>query len=279
VVSAAMPTVPASGRAAPAAPSSAPRRVDVITAVHPPAAPYLADAYASLVAQKLPDGWEWHWLIREDGRTESVRPHVPDDPRVTFTQGRPGGHGVARTMALAHATGSYVKVLDADDQLTPGALARDLAVLEEHPGRGWTTSRVLDLLPDGSTAGFDGDPDGGPLARGVVFDYWKANGYRAQVHPATLFARRDLLLALGGWMALPASEDTGLLLALNAVSPGWFTREYGLLYRKWPGQATAQASHTDTVERDARMTVIELRVQALAKFDSRGSDMPAAAPQ
>lgn len=128
------------------------RRIDVITAVHAPAAPYLADAYKSLCAQELPDGWEWHWIIQEDGQGDAVRPHVPDDPRITFHQGRPGGPGVARTIALAYASGSYVKVLDADDQLTSGALARDLAVLEGDGDFGWTTSRVLDLLPDGSTA-------------------------------------------------------------------------------------------------------------------------------
>jgi glycosyltransferase involved in cell wall biosynthesis len=239
------------------------RRIDVITAVHAPSAPYLAEAYKSLCAQELPDGWEWRWVIQEDGFGDAVRPHVPDDPRITFHQGRPGGPGVTRTMALAYTSGPYVKVLDADDQLTPGALARDLALLEADPALGWTTSRVLDLLPDGSTAGFDGDPEDGPLARGEVFTYWKANNFRAQVHPATLFARRDLVLALGGWMALPASEDTGLLLALNAVAPGHFTREYGLLYRKWEGQATAQPSHTDAAERDARMAVVEARAEKL----------------
>jgi glycosyltransferase involved in cell wall biosynthesis len=242
------------------------RRIDVITAVHAPAAPYLADAYKSLCAQKLPAGWEWHWIIQEDGQGDAVAPHVPDDPRVTFHQGRPGGPGVARTMALAYASGPYVKVLDADDQLTPGALARDLGVLERDRALGWTTSRVLDLLPDGSTAGFDQDPDDGPVERGDVVAHWKANDFRAQVHPATLFIRRDLLLALGGWMALPASEDTGLLLALNTVSPGYFTREPGLLYRKWPGQATAQTSHTDESERDARMAVLEARAETLSHF-------------
>jgi glycosyltransferase involved in cell wall biosynthesis len=241
------------------------RRIDVVTAVHGPSAPYLADAYKSLCAQELPDGWGWHWIIQEDGFGDVVRPHVPDDPRVTFHQGRPGGPGVTRTMALAYGAGAYVKVLDADDQLTPGALARDLALLEGDPALGWATSRVLDLLPDGSTAGFDGDPDDGPIPRGAVVDYWKANGFRAQVHPATLFVRRDLLLALGGWMALPASEDTGLLLALNTVSRGYFTREYGLLYRKWPGQATAQPSHTDEAEREARMAVVAARANALAE--------------
>ncbi|PKV87008.1 glycosyltransferase [Streptomyces sp. TLI_146] len=241
-----------------------PRRIIVVTAVHPPSATFLSEAYRSLRDQELPDGWEWHWVIREDGRSEEVAPHVPDDPRVTFRQGRAGGPGVARTMALADADGDYVKILDADDQLAPGALARDLAVLESDRGIGWTTSRVLDLLPDGSTLGFDQDPEGGPIERGDVLRHWQEHGYRAQVHPATLFVRRDLLVALGGWMALPASEDTGLLLALDAVSRGYFTREVGLIYRKWEGQSTSQAAHTDTAERDARMAVVEARALALS---------------
>ncbi|QHC26305.1 glycosyltransferase family 2 protein [Streptomyces sp. GS7] len=245
------------------------RRIIVVTAVHAPSARFLPDAHASLTRQELPDGWEWHWVIQEDGTSGEVARYVPDDARVTFRQGRPGGPGVARTIALAQADGEYVKVLDADDQLPPGTLARDLAALEGDRGIGWATSRVLDLLPDGSTAGFDGDPEPGPIERGAVLDFWKAHDFLAQVHPATLFVRRDLLLALGGWMALPASEDTGLLLALNAVSRGWFSAEVGLLYRKWPGQATGQASHTDAAERAARMAVVEARARRLADLNWR----------
>ncbi|WP_405536035.1 glycosyltransferase family 2 protein [Streptomyces sp. NBC_00075] len=243
-----------------------PRRIIIVTAVHAPSARFLPEAYKSLCEQELPPGWSWHWLIQEDGRTDEVRPYVPDDERVTFRQGRAGGPGVARTIALAAADGPYVKILDADDQLAPGALARDLAALEADASLGWATSRVLDLLPDGSTAGFPGDPEAGVIERGAVLDFWKANGFRAQVHPATLCVRRDLLLALGGWMALPASEDTGLLLALNAVSRGWFSPEVGLLYRKWEGQATGQAAHVDSGEREARMGVVEARARALAEL-------------
>ncbi|MEL3945024.1 MULTISPECIES: glycosyltransferase family 2 protein [Streptomyces] len=245
------------------------RRVVIITAVHGPSAPYLTGAYESLRAQRLPEGWEWHWVIQQDGTGDGVAPHVPDDGRVTFRQGRRGGPGVARTLALGHADGPYVKVLDADDQLSPGALARDLAALESDPTLGWATSRVLDLLPDGSTVGFPGDPGQGPIERRTVLDHWAAHDYRAQVHPATLFVRRDLLVALGGWMALPASEDTGLLLALNAVSRGWFSAEVGLLYRKWPGQATSQPAHTDAAERDVRMAVVQARARALGGFEWR----------
>ncbi|WP_180687365.1 glycosyltransferase family 2 protein [Streptomyces gossypiisoli] len=245
------------------------RHVVIVTAVHPPSARFLPDAYASLCEQRLPEGWEWRWVIQEDGESEDVRPYVPEDARVTFRQGRRGGPGVARTIALAHADGEYVKVLDADDRLAPGVLARDLAVLEAEPGVGWVTSRALDLLPDGSTIGFPGDPQDGPVERGAVLAFWTANDFRAQVHPASLCVRRDLLLALGGWMALPASEDTGLLLALNAVSRGWFSAEVGLLYRKWEGQVTGQASHVDPGERQARMAVAEARARALAELGWR----------
>ena len=240
------------------------RRVVIVTAVHAPSAPFLPEAHASLCEQRLPGGWEWQWVIQQDGHTDEVAPYVPDDPRVTFRQGRSGGPGVARTIALAHAEVAYVKVLDADDRLVPGALARDLDILEGDRTIGWVTSRVLDFLPDGSTVGFPGDPADGPIERGALLDHWKTNGFRAPVHPATLFVRRDLLVALGGWMALPASEDTGLLLALNSVSRGWFSREAGLLYRKWEGQVTGQAAHVDPAERDARMAVVEARARALA---------------
>lgn len=139
--------------------------------------------------------------------------------------------------------------------------------MERESNVAWTTSRVLDALSDGSTVGFDSDPEEGPVERGSVYDHWKAHDFRAQVHPATLCIRRDLLLALGGWMALPASEDTGLLLALNAVSRGYFTREVGLMYRKWPGQATNQAVHVHKDEREARMAVVDARVTELIELN------------
>ena len=119
--------------------------------------------------------------------------------------------------------------------------------------------RVLDLLPDGSTEGFDFDPPEGPIERGSVLEHWRSHDYRASVHPVTLCMRTELVLALGGWMALPASGDTALLMAANAISDGYFIATAGLLYRKWPGQQTSQAAHSDPAERQARMSIIDHR--------------------
>ncbi|WP_199811643.1 hypothetical protein [Streptomyces sp. NRRL S-340] len=43
---------------------------------------------------------------------------------------------------------------------------------------------------------------------------------------------------------------------------------HGLLYRKWPGQTTAQDAHHHEAERLARMKVIEDRAEALTKLST-----------
>jgi glycosyltransferase involved in cell wall biosynthesis len=237
--------------------------VSVITPVHPPSATYLGAAYESLVRQELPEGWDWEWLVQEDGESGAVRNLLPEDKRIRLGSGRHGGPGVARNLALARAEGSLIKVLDADDMLCTGALGRDLEILVANPEIAWTTSRVLDLLPDSSTRGSDNDPEEGALRGTGVLDHWKNHAYRASIHPASLCIRRIVLLALGGWMALPASEDTGLLISASVVSSGWFIAEPGLLYRKWPGQSTAQQAHSAPGEHSARMALIEARAEAL----------------
>jgi glycosyltransferase involved in cell wall biosynthesis len=123
--------------------------VSVITAAHVVTVPYLLEAYESLVVQELPAGWSWEWLLQEDGQTGAVAAVIPDDPRISVGSARPGGPGVTRTMAMARAQGELVRNLDADDKLLPGAIARDIKVLTEHPTVGWMTSRLLNWLPDG----------------------------------------------------------------------------------------------------------------------------------
>jgi glycosyltransferase involved in cell wall biosynthesis len=238
--------------------------ISVITPIYNPVRDQLLAAYRSLCDQELPSGWAWEWLVQEDGATGVAESMLPEDSRISFGTGRHLGVAMTRNLALARAQGSLIKNLDQDDVLIEGVLCRDIAILDSRPDVEWTTSRVLDLLPDGSTVGFEGDPPAGDISIGSVHEYWRTHNYRASVHPTTICIRRSLAEALGGWMAVPGSDDTGLLIAASVTATGYFHSEVGLLYRKWPGQVTAGADHTEPVEWKLRMHLIDARGQALA---------------
>ncbi|WP_331762423.1 glycosyltransferase [Streptomyces sp. NBC_01508] len=238
------------------------RTISIITAVHQAGVSYLHSTYESLIKQALPASWDWEWLIQEDGKDVGAGAHVPVDPRIHVSSSRRGGPHVARTVALGRSSGELIKTLDADDLLTKDALARDINALMERDDIGWTTSAVLDLLPDGTLESFPGNPPTGVLQRGAVLSHWQS-ARRPQVHPATLCARRSLVMALGGWMALPSSGDTGLLLGLDALSMGWFIPQVGLHYRKHSGQISADVRHSHGPEWEARMRVMGEHAEAL----------------
>jgi glycosyltransferase involved in cell wall biosynthesis len=246
--------------------SQEPSVISVITPIYKPEPEHLKAAYESLCAQSLPNSYSWEWIVQEDGRTGVAERILPSDPRISFGAGRHGGVAITRNLGLARARGDLIKNLDQDDVMTPGALARDLAILTEYPNVQWTTARVLDLLPDGSTVGFADDPPRGELEPGFVLKHWQSHNYRLPVHPTTICIRRRLVTALGGWMAVPGSDDTGLLVAASVVSVGYFHPEVGLLYRKWPGQVTADPSHTEPIEWSLRMHLINERAQSLAQM-------------
>ncbi|WP_280186367.1 MULTISPECIES: glycosyltransferase [Nocardia] len=215
--------------------------ISVVTAVGRVNPQHLAEAYRSLCAQTLPAGWIWEWAVQADGTHPDELPLPADarqDPRV-----RPGGqpHGgpaVARTTALARCCGQLVRVLDADDQLPSTALADAITVLAADLSVGWTASAVLDLAPGGTLTGWDGDPAEGILPQGSTIAGWAADPAALRIHPATLTVRRNLLIALGGWMALPTSEDMGLLAGLDSLTSGYFLARPGLVRRSHPGQMT-----------------------------------------
>lgn len=240
------------------------RLVSILTPLDPGAADFLQDTCRSVIGQDLPAGWELEWLVHVDGGTAPSWLADLDDERVSVSS-HPDrfGPAVSRNLLLARASGEYIKVLDGDDHLPSGALARDIEAVVAHPEITWVTSRANDLLPDGSCAFVADDQSPGIIEVGAVFDHWMAHDFRVCVHPATLFASLHAVAALGGWMALPGSEDTALLLALNAKHPGYFVDDLGLIYRKWHKQLTAQPNHRDGALRSLRCEAIRRRVELL----------------
>lgn len=234
-------------------------KVSVITAVHDGGHHYLKETYGSLAEQVLPEGWTWEWCLQEDGDT-GVTGALPADERILVGTGLPGRAGVARTMALARATGEIVRTLDADDLLLPGALARDVQALSRVA---WCTSACVDLLPDGSTRPGPYDPPGGPVPPGRFFAEQRQD--RLSVQAVTFAAHTDLVRALGGWPAVTGAETVGLLLAAEAVAAGEFIAEPSLLYRKHEAQTTASKRYWNEAETTTRMAAVLTRAEALRR--------------
>jgi hypothetical protein len=210
--------------------------ISIVTAVLAGKHQYLSEAYESLTRQIMPAGWTWQWLVQEDGETGVPLAELPGDPRISTGTGAHGRPPMARTLALSRAEGVLVRALDADDVLPGRALYRDITTLMDHPEVGWCVSPALDLLPGGELRRGPRDPDPGPLP-----DRLLADGEEAGLLPVlgvTMCAYADLVRLLGGWPAT-RSEDVGLLLAAEAIAPGWMLAEPGLHYRRWPGSATS----------------------------------------
>jgi hypothetical protein len=216
-----------------------PRRISIITPVLGTKADHIGEACRSVAEQELPPDWELEWLVQQDGPNGEATSGLPAEPWIKASVSSAwGGQAIARNLALGRSTGELVKVLDADDMLCPGALWRDIAVIDEHPDVHWTVSRALNYLADDdSLSQFEYNPTPGLIDQQTFMDYWEQHG-EPPIHPATLCVRRSTLLALGGWMALPTSEDTGLTLALNATHHGYFIGDPGLFHRRWEDQSS-----------------------------------------
>lgn len=247
------------------------RLVSLITPIGPAgAARHVQDLAASVKRQRLPAGWTLEWLVQDDGAppdTGQLLAELDRDGVAKVGRNHPAGPAIARNLALSRSSGSLIKNVDADDVLPDGTLERDIAVLTSHGDVGWCVARVLDLHPDGSTSRWDREPPPGRLATGAVTRYWRAHDWLPPVHGTTLCARRELVLALGGWMSVPGSEDTGLMLALDAIIDGWFIGEPGVLYRQHGGQITRQPRAREL--RSQRYGLIDERHRTLAALTRR----------
>lgn len=212
--------------------------LSVITAGYAPQAGYLKETVLGLLEQELPPGWEFEWVFQEDGGTPSLGELVDDVPGARYAANHKQlGIAGTRNLALSRARGELIRVLDHDDVLLPGALAAPLRWLEDpgDPGVQWVLTASDEIGFGGERHAAEPVSWSGRVPRGSLGALTDSAG-RWSVYCAGLTARIDVVRALGGWMAVPRSEDVGLLTVLAELTDGYIDPEVRWLYRRHPVQ-------------------------------------------
>lgn len=88
-------------------------------------------------------------VVADDGSTDDTaeRLHpMAERGEIRYFRQENSGPATARNLAISHARGRYLMLLDADDALLAGCLRRTLEFLEAHPGVGlfFTNYRIFD---------------------------------------------------------------------------------------------------------------------------------------
>jgi len=203
---------------------------------------FLGEAIESALAQDVP----LELLVHDDASrdaTPAVLARYRREPRLrALRHARPRGVAATRYGLLAAARGRYVAFLDADDAYLPGALARQLALVESAPGI---------VLAHGAPAIVD--EAGAPLPP------WRAPFVRDTVEPgarafaelilgnelttSTVLARRDALRAAGPFVAVgPSSSDWDMWLRLALRGDVAYGAEPVARYRQHAGTISRGAT-------------------------------------
>ncbi|QKD02525.1 glycosyltransferase family 2 protein [Mesorhizobium loti] len=205
--------------------------------------PYLRKAIASVIAQTFVD---WELLVVDDGSTDDTFAAISAlslaEPRLRILRnpGR-GGPAGARNAAIVEARGRYIAFLDSDDLWDEDKLAQFMEVAGAEPDAiligsdyrmidqvantsrtacdviyrtmmpWWETyARTVDLLPCRELK-----QDRSLLARSDIVFATTVAGF-LWIHTSSVLARRDAILAVGGFdESLARTEDIDLWLRLN----------------------------------------------------------------
>lgn len=236
-------------------------RISVITAAYAPLARYFTETIGSVLSQELPPRWELEWLVQEDGTDPQLADAVTGLPAVSYSANQAhAGIATTRNLALARATSDLVGVLDHDDILLPGALARLIPHFAD-PVIHWAVGQADDLMPDGTRQPYTSALPFGVIKAGAVNTWAIEHDGNWPVHCAGLMLRTHLVRAFGGWGAVPVDDDVMMFSALSECAAGYNDPSVTWLYRIHDQQTSRSATWRER-SADGRRIALQ-RVQAI----------------
>lgn len=238
-------------------------RVSVITAVHN-CEDFIGSTIESVQAQTVGD---WELICVDDASTDDsaqvVERFAADDDRIRLIRlesnlGRPAA---VRNVALAHARGEFVAVLDADDIATPERLELSLRAFDEDPELGLLGGQhwVIDA------AGKIRDRVERPGLSDAQFK--AALGKTATIAHSSSMMRRALVEAVGGYdERFPAVEDYDLFLRISPLCRCLRLDRCLLHYRRREGQLSETKAFASTLYKDLALSRARARAEG-REFD------------
>lgn len=240
-------------------------RISILTTEYAPTAMYVEDTINSVTQQVLPEGWDYEWIIQEDGSDPRMGHRLRKIPHVQYeANGSQLGIAATRNLALARASGDLVQLLDHDDVLLPCALSTLLPAFN-NPDVHWAVGQADDLLADGKRASWDSALPYGIVPAGAANDWAIDHDGNWPVHCAGLMVRASTLRAIGGWVGIPSDDDIAMFAGLSEVAAGYNEKTVTWLYRQ----------HTQQIHRSEKWKVREsegryIAVQRVAALRESG---------
>jgi hypothetical protein len=237
--------------------------IDIITAAGPGSEEFLPDLAASIAGLEKVDGWDVGWLVTCDGMDGDENATRAEFARSLGATGTWANHtrywsGASRNRALTHSKADWIVIVDADDELTPGALRAWVSAANDSGGT-WCAFSVLDWYPDEQrTEPSPPSFPSGPIAPGAWLDRFVADAHHP-AHPIAVLWPRRMLVTVGGWSASPAAQDAQPALVITSRWSGWWSDEPTHLYRKHDAQIThgGKQRPVEAVAQDARQMAVE----------------------
>ena len=205
---------------------------------------FIADCLQSVIEQTYAD---WEAIVVDDGSSDDtaavVRGLVERDNRIKYFFQANGRQGKARNTAVAHAEGSLLAFLDADDLWEPNKLALQKQAIEDNGADiVYSDGVIFDAAQTNGDANFPVRP--GRTTGAAMIDQLLM---RNRVPLASVLMRRTTFDAAGGFeeeLEYQACEDYDLWLKAAETGAVFFGMPEKLVrYRRHAGATTYRESN------------------------------------